>query len=91
MARVELVDCDVVLNTAEVLHHTAAKERTLAVLIAYMDESGIHEDSAVCAIAGYVGSAEEWRRFEHKWKQALRAESISEFHMSEFESGRRQF
>ena len=79
------------LDTAELVHYKSSEERTLAVLVAYMDESGIHKDAAVCAIAGYVGSSEEWKKFEYRWKQILSREGVSQFHMSEFESGHGEF
>ena len=33
----------------------------------FFDESGIHDGSRVCIIAGYVGSVNEWDRFERFW------------------------
>jgi uncharacterized protein DUF3800 len=49
---------------------------------AYLDESGIHDDSAICVIAGYFGGRGQWRKFEEDWK-ALLAEfdvPIAQFH-----------
>jgi hypothetical protein len=36
-------------------------------LKAYFDESGIHDGANICVIAGYVGSLNEWRRFDALW------------------------
>ena len=36
-------------------------------LTAYFDESGIHEDSSHCIVAGFVGSDREWKKFEVRW------------------------
>ncbi len=33
----------------------------------FFDESGIHDRASVCVIAGYVGSLNEWRRFDALW------------------------
>jgi hypothetical protein len=42
-----------------------------AMLEAYLDESGIHEGASVCVIAGYFGTAREWRKFEEDWRKLL--------------------
>jgi len=58
----------------------------LTVLRAYMDESGIHGGSSICAIAGLVGTESEWETLERRWRRAVEEEGISVFHMAEFES-----
>ncbi len=58
----------------------------LTVLIAYMDESGIHGASSVCAIAGLVGTESEWETLERRWRRTVDEEGVSVFHMAEFES-----
>jgi hypothetical protein len=40
-------------------------------LEAYLDESGIHEQAKVCAVAGFYGSQMAWRRFERQWKAVI--------------------
>jgi hypothetical protein len=49
---------------------------------AYLDESGVHEGAAVCVIAGYFGSREQWRKFKTIWRRVLKvaAVPINEFH-----------
>lgn len=49
-----------------------------------MDESGTHDNSHNCVIGGYWGSVNEWRRFERRWKAALKEEDVEEFHANEF-------
>ena len=39
---------------------------TVSTLTAYFDESGIHEDSSHCIVAGFVASDQEWNKFEKK-------------------------
>lgn len=34
---------------------------------ALFDESGIHDRAPICVIAGYVGTMNEWKRFEALW------------------------
>jgi hypothetical protein len=41
------------------------------VLLAYLDESGIHEGAEVCVIAGYFGGIGQWRKFESDWRKVL--------------------
>jgi hypothetical protein len=39
--------------------HPRGKDKWVAVLEAYFDESGIHDGSKYCIVAGYVGSARQ--------------------------------
>ncbi len=43
---------------------------TLSTLTAYFDESGIHKDASHCIVAGFVGSDQEWNKFETRWQKA---------------------
>ena len=38
---------------------------------AYLDESGIHEGSKICVIAGYFGGPGQMKRLETAWKKTL--------------------
>lgn len=53
-------------------------------LHAYLDDSGTHDDSQLCVIAGYFGSKRHWTRFDEKWRGILDAEGIDEFHANRF-------
>ncbi len=53
-------------------------------LQAYMDDSGTHDGSHNCVIAGYWGSVKEWVRLEKQWKSVLQSEAIEEFKGNEF-------
>src|SRR5574337_667214 len=46
--------------------------RFMAMLAAYFDESGIHSDSSVVAVAGYVAPVNEWQKLELEWRFFLR-------------------
>jgi hypothetical protein len=50
-------------------------------LKAVFDESGIHDGSSICVIAGYVGSLNEWRRFDSSWQDHAKAPG---FHAKRF-------
>jgi Protein of unknown function (DUF3800) len=61
---------------------------------AYMDESGIQESARNCIVAGYIGSAAHWKKFNPAWEAILRKYGIREFHAQRFfakdnRSGRR--
>lgn len=51
-------------------------------LEAYLDESGIQQDAAVCVIAGFYGGRGQWKKFESDWKAALSRYDVplEEFH-----------
>jgi len=61
------------------------KPNVLAMLAAYLDETGIHEGAEVCAICGYWGDKIHWRRFEKRWRAMLREFKIP---MAEFKGSR---
>jgi hypothetical protein len=42
----------------------------LAMLYAYLDESGIHEGPA-CVVCGFLGTDTQWKAFESDWKLGL--------------------
>lgn len=58
--------------------------KVFAMLMAYMDDSGTHDDSPNCVVAGYWGGKNEWRRFERAWNGVLHREGIEEFKANEF-------
>src|SRR5258705_408694 len=68
------------------LHNTESRDRIICVLKAYLDESGIHQGSRICAIAGFVATQEEWEKIERLWSRALLDAGIDCFHMAEFEN-----
>src|SRR5271165_431549 len=53
------------------VHPRDGHQKILAMLDAYLDESGIHDGAAICAIAGYFGGRGQWRKFESDWKCLL--------------------
>ncbi|HEX9397932.1 MAG TPA: DUF3800 domain-containing protein [Burkholderiales bacterium] len=53
------------------------------ILTAYMDESGVHRGAQKTVMAGYVGYAGAWRKFEKKWVRMLKTFEIPYFHAKE--------
>lgn len=59
-------------------------EKNFAMLSVYMDDSGSHDQSHNCVIAGYWGEVREWRRFQREWHAVLLRYGIQEFKANEF-------
>src|SRR5208282_410852 len=61
-----------------------------AVLIAYMDESGTHDEAGiepgadVAAVAGYISTHKGWVRFQKHWRKVLRRYGIHAMHMRDY-------
>jgi hypothetical protein len=60
-------------------------------LTAYFDDSGTHEGSNVILAAGFIGSVEEWTRFDPAWRARLESEGLTNFHMTDCVVGKNQF
>lgn len=54
--------------------------RYIAVIYAYLDESGTHKGSKILCVAGYAGNQSEWELFEKEWRLRLVDFGISCFH-----------
>jgi hypothetical protein len=71
---------------SRVAHPMSAIARFLAVFIAYMDESGTHNQSEFASLAGYVNHSIGWTQVERTWKAVLSQYHVDEFHMTDFEN-----
>jgi hypothetical protein len=62
-------------------------------LQAYIDESGIHDDSSAGVVAGYFGKKGPWRRFLTEWKAAFERFKVplGAFHALDATKGRKFF
>jgi hypothetical protein len=60
----------------------------IAVLYAYLDESGTHAGAPVLCVAGYVGNRKQWLAFDKEWLPKLKDSGISSFHAVESECDR---
>ena len=81
-------------DIADWLHPRSSKHKALAMLYAYFDDSGTHEDSPITAIAGYVGSKQVWEEIEKKWLGILadyKDYGVEWFHMAECVAQQGQF
>jgi hypothetical protein len=53
-------------------------------LIAYFDESGLSGSDDFFAVSAMIGSVEDWREVDERWRQALAANNAPYLHMREF-------
>jgi hypothetical protein len=56
-------------------------------LVAYVDESGTHGNSAVISVSGLAGTTVEWSRLERPWRQNLETAKLDCFHATDCASG----
>ena len=52
-------------------------------LLTKIDEAGTHGDSPYMTMAGYAARLNQWNRFDHKWKKALKKAGLDYFHVKE--------
>src|ERR1700730_2485527 len=59
----------------------------IIVLSAYFDDSGTNGDSEIVVMAGFIGTAEQWKPFDEAWaakltEPLLGKPTLSRFHMA---------
>jgi hypothetical protein len=74
-------------DLARGLHPSSSSHKVVAVLQAYLDESGTHAQSPVVMIGGFVASADLWGLIETDWNGILANIGVPYFHASECEAG----
>jgi hypothetical protein len=60
-----------------------AREKLMAMLSVYADESGNDSSSPILTVAGYVSDVETWTLFQCEWDEFLVQEEIPLFHSSD--------
>ncbi len=61
------------------------------VVTGYFDESGSHSDSPVTLLAGYVGDARQWRKFEKRVTKLFSRYGVKKFHAVEIRNSQGDF
>src|SRR5262245_13328833 len=63
----------------------SGKEKLVAVLKVYCDESGINDGDDFCVIAGFVATCARWTEFERRYRQLAGADAANPgFHAKKF-------
>jgi hypothetical protein len=62
------------------LRHGWEPDRPFVVITGYFDESGTHGDASVSVMAGFVGDARQWRKFEKRAEKLFRRYKVDVFH-----------
>jgi hypothetical protein len=75
---------------SEILFRSRRKPKILAVLIAYIDESGTHQGSKLLTIGSCVGLVEEWKSGEVQFKRADKYSGVP-FHAVDCAQGGKKF
>ena len=57
------------------------------ILTAYLDESGTHKGCPITLMGGYVGTAENWSRFDHDWGRLLAFCELPYIHAKDLKQG----
>jgi hypothetical protein len=70
---------------ARLVHPRDGHPKIFAMIDAYLDESGIHDGAAICAVAGYFGGRSQFRKLEIAWGKILSKYGIplEEFHATD--------
>jgi hypothetical protein len=61
------------------------------IITTYLDESGTHNSSPISVMAGYVGTATQWARFETDWTARVRSAGVRFIHGVELSKRTEQF
>ncbi|MGE8940644.1 DUF3800 domain-containing protein [Leptospira interrogans] len=59
-------------------------DQVIAVLRAYLDDSGTNKQSPIVVMGGYVASLRDWRRFESRARRIFRREGVDLLHAKDF-------
>jgi hypothetical protein len=62
------------------LAHRWESERRFMILTAYFDESGTHGGSDLSVMAGFIGDARQWRKFEKRTSKLFKRFKVDIFH-----------
>ena len=60
-------------------------------LSAYLDESGTHKGSRICAIGCLLASPLQWERLTCSWKKVLGEVGLTDFHAADCANGAQAF
>lgn len=70
---------------------TFSLSKLIHMLSAHFDESGTDSSNANLVVAGFVGTVEQWERFDNEWLNTLNEAGMDYFHAKQLDDGRRGF
>jgi len=76
---------------SKILHPLSNRVKMLAVLVTRLRDVNAEHATRVCAVAGYVGTQEQWDQFAPRWKMTLEAAGVKAFCLADIESGSGEF
>uniref|UniRef100_UPI0025D02368 hypothetical protein n=1 Tax=Novosphingobium sp. TaxID=1874826 RepID=UPI0025D02368 len=76
---------------AEGIFPSDGKDRTLALLWGYFDESGLNNQCIHTVVAGFIGPISEWVEVDARWKAELTRMGVTGFHTTECRGGRGEY
>jgi hypothetical protein len=75
---------------AEFLFHSGGRVKPIAMIRAYVDESGTHKGSPLLVVAAYIGTSRVWESVEKRFKKADRHSGVP-FHAVDCATGGKDF
>jgi hypothetical protein len=63
----------------------------MAMLTGYFDAAGDNSGQHAVTVGGYIAPVRSWSRFRRDWRRELGPHGISEFHMTDFIAGEKEF
>jgi hypothetical protein len=73
------------------LAHRWEPERRFMVFTGCFDESGTHAGSSVSTVAGYIGEARQWRKYEKRTAKLFKRYGVKVFHAIDVRRGHDDF
>jgi hypothetical protein len=63
----------------------------LSAFTMYFDDSGTHTEASSAVAACFIGTVEQWKRFEADWQAIAMKEGFTFFHMADFAARTKEF
>lgn len=78
-------------SNGDVHFNSGDRERPFVLLTGYFDESGTHAGSSLALMAGFMGDARQWRKFEKRTSKLFKRFRVDIFHSIDVKRGDKDF